>query len=116
MLMAAMIPILSNLTPKVTIPDIPTTPTRHPKPPLSPIPSPTSRLHACLTDFAHVKGIDLLSSESALAKLDLTPDIVPIVPVTRLCEVTSAVEGQIWKLQAFCREWSDRLEEKKRRT
>ena len=72
----------------------------------------TSELHACLADFARVKGINLLTSENALAELDLTPDIIPLVPVAHLHEVTSAIEGQIWKLQGF---WSDHLKEKKQR-
>jgi len=66
-------------------------------------------------DFLRIKDIDLTACEAALATLDLTPDIIHEVPVPRLCEVTGAVEGQLWKFQSFCREWTERLDEKKRR-
>ena len=116
--MAAMIPLISNLVPRSNnVPDAPTTPVRvrQEVSMISPIPSTTSELHTCLTDFARIKGIDLLANEAALLELDLTPDIIPVVPIARLCEVIGAVEGQVWKFQSFCREWSDRLEDKKRR-
>ncbi|KAJ7778022.1 hypothetical protein DFH07DRAFT_766239 [Mycena maculata] len=123
-LLAAMIPFLHNLAPKTdplkTPPRtalpvaFPTTP-KKPTVSLSPIPTRSSELHACLDDFLRLKGINLLEAESALAQLSLTPDIIAGVPVPRLCEITSAVEGHLWGLQAFCREWSSRLEEKKRR-
>ena len=61
------------------------------------------------------KGIDLTGTEAALMELELTSDIVSEVPVARLCEVMGAVEGRVWKFQIFCREWSARLEDKKRR-
>ena len=115
MLMAAMIPLLSHLTPQPSVTNAPVTPTCPPQitaPPSLPIPSITSELHTCLADFARVKGINLLTSENVLAELDLTPNIIPLVPVAHLHEVTSAIEGQIWKLQGF---WSDRLKEKKQR-
>jgi hypothetical protein len=45
--------------------------------------------------------------------LKLTPDIIPEVPVARLCEVTGAVEGRIRKFQAYCKVWNGRLDAKK---
>ena len=51
----------------------------------------------------------------ALKELELTPDIVADVPVARLCEVMSAVEGRVRKFQVFCKEWNVRLEDKRRR-
>ncbi|KAJ7822410.1 hypothetical protein B0H14DRAFT_3470812 [Mycena olivaceomarginata] len=83
--------------------------------PLSPIPSTSSELHVCLDDFLKLKSINLLEAESALAALSLTPEIIGQVPVERLRETTGAVEGHFWAFQAFCRQWSARLEEKKRR-
>ncbi|KAG6836198.1 hypothetical protein H0H93_010421 [Arthromyces matolae] len=80
--------------------------------PLSPMPEPGSELHACLKDFAVTKGIDLMACEEALAVRDLTPDIIPKVPVARLCDVTEVSEGRIIKLQLYCKEWQDRLETK----
>ncbi|EDR02051.1 uncharacterized protein LACBIDRAFT_332644 [Laccaria bicolor S238N-H82] len=81
--------------------------------PLSPIPTANSELRSCLSDFAEAKGIDLTACEEALTALDLTPDIIPDVPVQRLCDITHATEGQILKLHVFCRGWNARLEEKK---
>lgn len=45
--------------------------------------------------------------------LELTPDIIPEVPVTRLFEVTGAVEGRIRKLQSYCKDWNAHLLAKK---
>jgi hypothetical protein len=83
--------------------------------PLSPAPDTELELHACLGDFLRDKGIDLTGAETALMELELTPDIVTEVPVARLCEVMGAIEGRVRKFQVFCREWSARLEDKKRR-
>ena len=93
----------------------PVTPVRKARmsPPLSPIPTANSELRSCLSDFAEAKGIDLTACEEALATLDLTPDIIPDVPVQRLCDITHATEGQIFKFHVFCRGWNARLEEKK---
>ena len=93
----------------------PVTPVRkaHMSPPLSPIPMANSELRSCLSDFAEAKGIDLTACEEALATLDLTPDIIPDVPVQRLCDITHATEGQIFKFHVFCHGWNARLEEKK---
>ncbi|KAG6912395.1 hypothetical protein DXG01_014929, partial [Tephrocybe rancida] len=92
--MAAMIPLITSLTPKALVtPSVaPTTPPRPatlvpPPVPMSPIPSPSAELHTCLSDFGRVKGQDLSPVvEAALLELDLTPDIIPLVPVARLCE------------------------------
>ena len=117
-LMAALIAHLIPKPPATLIESsAPTTP-RKPKPlimpaPISPIPSRSAELHACLADFAKTEDVDLLHSEAALAALDLTPRIIPDVPVPRLIEVTGALEGHLWKLQAFCRSWTTRLAEKK---
>ena len=80
---------------------------------VSPLPDAGSELRSCLEDFARVKGIDLIQHEAVLARLDLTPDILPDVPITRLCELTGAVEGQLWKLQVYCKEWYTRLQKKR---
>lgn len=72
-----------------------------------------SELQACLSDFAEARGIDLTGCEDALSVLEFTPDVIPQVSVTRLCEVTGAAEGRVVKLQAFCKTWFARLEEKR---
>lgn len=123
MVLAAVLPLLQNFAPKAgllktpprsTLPvAFPTTPRKYG--PLSPLPTTSSELHVCLDDFLKLKGINLLDIESALAALSLTPDIIANVPVPRLLEITQAAEGHLWGFQAFCREWSGRLEEKKRR-
>jgi hypothetical protein len=117
--MAAMIPLITSLVskPAQTL-EPPVTP-RHMTnltEPVSPIPSPSSELHACLIDFARVKDINLLLSESVLMERGLTPDIIPKVPVPHLCDITGAVEGHIWKFQSFCCDWVEHLAEKKRLT
>lgn len=77
------------------------------------VPIPGEELHACLLAFKEEKGIDLIHVKSSLADLDLTPDILGRVPVSRLCAVTGAIEGQIWKFQAFATEWCAQLEAQK---
>jgi len=77
------------------------------------MPALTSELQVCLADFACIKNVDIMGSEPALTTLDLMPDIIPRVPVAHLCDVIGAVEGQIYKFQAFFRDWSECLEEKK---
>ena len=44
---------------------------------------------------------------------ELTPDIIPDIPVDHLCAITGAVEGQIRKFQAYCKIWNVRLGAKK---
>lgn len=51
--------------------------------------------------------------EDALLALKLTPDIIPLVPVDRLCSVTGAVKGRIRKLQVFCSQWEACLKDKR---
>jgi hypothetical protein len=58
-------------------------------------------------------GIDLMGCEDSLMVLELTPDIIPDVPVIRLCEVTGTVEGHIRKFQSYCKHWHARLVAKK---
>ena len=77
------------------------------------IPMPGEELHACLLAFKEEKGIDLTHIKSSLADLELTPDILGQVPVSRLCAVTGAIEGQVWKFQMFATEWSAQLEAQK---
>jgi hypothetical protein len=63
--------------------------------------------------FCRDNGIDIMAIESALTKLDLTPDVIPDVPVLHLCDVTGMVEGCAMKLQAYFREWYSCLDEKR---
>jgi hypothetical protein len=94
MLMAAFLPLLGNLSSKhvqslspiKAPPAVPKTPTHHT------LPSPC---------------------EDALLALKLTPDIIPLVPVDRLCSVTGAVKGRIRKLQVFCSQWEACLKDKR---
>jgi hypothetical protein len=81
--------------------------------PFSLAPNAGLELHACLEDFLTSKGIDLTGAETALMELELIPDIVSEVPITRLCEVMGAIEGCVQKFRVFCKERSARLEEKK---
>jgi hypothetical protein len=48
--------------------------------------------------------------------LEFTPDIIPDIPVARLCEITGAVEGRLRKFQTFCKDWNSRLLAKKAQT
>lgn len=136
-LMAAVVPILANtlqasfaasssssallsssvLAPPSVPPSAPSTPSRPRQtrePPLSPSPSPGMELDACVTDFLTTKGIDVFDATPRLHELDLTPDIINDVPVARLIEVMGLVEGQVRKFQRFCKEWVERLDEKRR--
>ncbi|KAH7903729.1 hypothetical protein BJ138DRAFT_1120100 [Hygrophoropsis aurantiaca] len=125
LMMAALVPlIVNNLTARQShssdsaevVPGQPTTPTRprqRAQPPLSPAPAVGFELHACITDFLKSKEIDLTESEPVLTQLELTPDILPEVPVTHLCELMNTVEGRVRKFQVFCKEWSARLEAKR---
>ncbi|KAJ7229586.1 hypothetical protein C8J57DRAFT_1251772 [Mycena rebaudengoi] len=117
-LLAAMLPIISNLSSKPSMTDpteraVPGTPMKATLAPLSPVPALGSELHACLTDFLWVKDIDILAAETSLSNLDLTPDIIPQVPMARLVEITGVIEGRLWKFQSFCRDWTDRCRGKK---
>ncbi|KAJ6473089.1 hypothetical protein C8R45DRAFT_835651 [Mycena sanguinolenta] len=120
-IVTALMPLLQGLAPQNKTPPrtvlpraFPTTP-RKPTSPISPIPTESSELHSCLEAFLKAKNINLLDAESALAAVGLTPDVIGDVPVNRLREITGAVEGHLWGLHAFAREWSARLAEKKRR-
>jgi len=124
MLLAAMIPLITDqlgrATPRATEATLnpPSTPLFHRReasPPLLPIPATGTEIQACLGDFLKAKGIDLSRAGDILADLDLTPDIISEVPVTRLCSVMDAVEGRVLKFQMFAREWNNRLQVKKRR-
>jgi hypothetical protein len=82
-------------------------------PPLSPTPVVGTEVDSCLQDFLAQKGIDLRDAKDVLTELDLTPDILSDVPVSRLCDLLGTVEGCALKLQAFFHVWSSRLELKK---
>ncbi|KAG6846921.1 hypothetical protein H0H93_011079 [Arthromyces matolae] len=71
-----------------------------------------TEIEACLRDFAKDKAIDMIGAGSTLRDLELTPDIIPQVPVARLCEITEAHEGRVLKLQQFCTQWQTRYEAK----
>ncbi|KAG6848074.1 hypothetical protein H0H93_003638 [Arthromyces matolae] len=79
---------------------------------LSSPPEPGMELDACLRDFAKAKNIDMTAAAPALQELDLTPDIIPKVPISRLCEVTEAREGRVMKFQQYCETWQTRFEAK----
>lgn len=98
-------------------PVMPSTPKKAKAPqsmPFSPLPTPSSMLHACLADFFLREGIDLTDSEGALGELRFTPAVIPRVALSRLIEVTGAVEGDAILFQAFCEKWLLRQEEKRR--
>lgn len=118
LLMAAMLPLLTNLTQKRTRSEsVSSTPPRRRQgmaiPALSPLPAAGSELHTCLCDFTEASGIDIMICEDTLMALELTPDIIPDVPVAHLCELTDIVEGRIRKFQAYCKTWNARLDLKK---
>ncbi|KAG1842365.1 hypothetical protein DFJ58DRAFT_732046 [Suillus subalutaceus] len=102
LLMAVMLPLLTK---HLTSPnhDAPST--------SSLVPTPATPSHVKNVP-SPMKGINLLASKTVLMDLELTPDIIPEVPVAHLCEVLSAVEGRIIKFQVFCKEWNARLEGK----
>lgn len=81
--------------------------------PSSPTPTTQEELHRFLLDLANVKKIDILGKEAALEALDLTPDIIPEIPLTRFCDLSGLVEGGALKVQKYAREWYMRLEEKR---
>ncbi|TDL14115.1 hypothetical protein BD410DRAFT_846335 [Rickenella mellea] len=126
LLLAAVIPLLTNLT----RPAIPTTPVR-PRvvstpgtptkskaaraslAPDSPAPAAGEELRQFLVDLQRVKSVDIQAKEAALAALDITPDIIPDIPVSRICELVGVTEGVGFKVQKFCRAWNACLEEKR---
>lgn len=120
-----MMPIAAMAMERMTAAALPPTPSpatepAHPieaavrHPPYSAVPI-GFELRACLDDFHKIKGIDFVPFHDALAGLDFTPDILPIVPLARLSQILdSAVEGKVLKLQAFAGKWNDRLEELRR--
>jgi len=135
LLMAAVIPLLTRLSEKrprspspsrqPAIQPSPSTPCRSKvgSLPFSPIPGRGSELRTCLSDFTEASGLDLTACEDTLMERELTPDIIPDVPVDHLCTITGAVEGRIWKFQVYCKRWNACLDakreehaEKRRRT
>lgn len=80
-----------------------------------PLPDKGAELHMCLVDMQHMEGIDLLQYEDALATEDFTPDILSMVAVKDLCELTGAVKGRMLKLQRFADKWTAALEKKRGR-
>ena len=118
--MVAVLPLITSQLANKSFP-LPTPPVTPPKlavavnppTPLSPELNQELELHACIGDFLKVKGIDLSASEDALMELELMPDIITNVPVSRLCEVTGVVEGCIHKFQVFCKTWNAHQEKKR---
>ncbi|KAI0794060.1 hypothetical protein C8Q74DRAFT_1365587 [Fomes fomentarius] len=80
----------------------------------SPLQPDDNELHQFLVALLAKKDIDLLACESQLAALDFTPDILPVVEVSQLKEVTGATDGKLIKMQLFAKEWTKRQEEKRR--
>ncbi|KAJ7724818.1 hypothetical protein DFH07DRAFT_1003564 [Mycena maculata] len=125
LLLAAMLPLITNLhkpasgEPPVTPPRAntaaatPEAPKKTVAPPMSPFAEPGSELHVCLLDFLKHKKIDLLHLEMVFSELELTPDIITEVPMARLREISGMVEGRLWKFKIFCRDWTERLDEKR---
>ncbi|TFK80000.1 hypothetical protein K466DRAFT_504633 [Polyporus arcularius HHB13444] len=130
LVMAALLPLITNqltaaaqgavpLAAAQPAVSAPSTPRRRqaqpPAVPVSPSPAVGTELHTCIGDFLKAKGIDVSDAEPALADLELTPDIVNEVPIARLCDVMSCVEGRGRKFQVFCRDWAARVEDKRQR-
>lgn len=121
LLMAAFVPLLQNManmqTPGAGLSSqaMPSTPKhrRIASPPLSPLPEHHTDLHSCLLDFLNKQGVDFLVYEESLAEKRLTPDILGKIPAERLCTITGAVEGDVWKLREFATEWQARLLKKR---
>lgn len=121
MLIAAMVPLLTSLVDCNSVavaapssgPSMSATAASSLKRPLSPASDIGNELNDCLRAFKDAKGINFMSHKDILLSLDLTPDILPDVPVTRLCQITGAVEGRIMKFQAFCKAWNARNDEKR---
>jgi hypothetical protein len=123
--MAAVIPLLTRLSEKrarspspsrqPVIQPSPSTPCRSKvrSLPFSPIPGCGSELRACLSDFTEASGLDLTTCEDTLMERELTPDIIPDVPVDHLCAITGVVEGRIRKFQVYCKRWNARLDAKR---
>ncbi|KAG1758075.1 hypothetical protein EDD22DRAFT_957266 [Suillus occidentalis] len=84
--------ITSQLTPKATLE--PSTSTRHchqAPGPISPVPATGTEIHSCLSAFLESHDVNLLDSEDVLSSLELTPDVIADVPVTRLCNLFNVV-------------------------
>lgn len=90
-----------------------TSPRSSPPPPPSPIPAKANELHECLVALRNQEDIDLLQHEEALAAEDYTPDVLSLVSVNDLCDLTGAVKGRVLKLQRFAAKWCAVLEKKK---
>lgn len=74
----------------------------------SPVALMGDELHTCLVAFKHAKAIDLLDKETVLSENDLTPDIIPKLPLARLQELIALSEGTALKFQVYCEEWYKR--------
>ncbi|KAF5370678.1 hypothetical protein D9758_002058 [Tetrapyrgos nigripes] len=85
-----------------------------PSPTSSPVSSPSKvnpelefLLSKCLETFFLKHRIDLREAQAALQEVHFTPDIIPKVSITRLCEVTKCPEGKAIQFQSFCQGWVD---------
>lgn len=126
LLMAATVSVLQNslsgnqVTPpqrnQVPVPETPARPrtrTNIPSSPISPIPSSSGELHTFLADLKQSRGLDFTSVESLFKQREFTPDIIPSVHMTTLCELTGAPEGRVLKMIEFAKCWNARLFRKK---
>jgi len=66
-----------------------------------------------LCDFLEAYGINLAACEDILMQRELTLDIIPDISVDHLCTITGAVEGRIWKFQAYCKFWNACIDAKR---
>ncbi|KAG1852273.1 hypothetical protein DFJ58DRAFT_661317 [Suillus subalutaceus] len=105
-LIMAIMPLITGMSQKHLRSPSLTRSTCHASIQLSPLPASGSELHACLCDFTEATDIDLASCEDSLVVMEFTPDIIPDIPVARLCEIMGVVEGHLRKLQMFCKDWN----------
>lgn len=112
-----MLPILQNLSMPARTPVTPrpSTPVK-PKAAFtftSPMPLHVDLLRKCLTHFERAHHIPVQNACEVLSGRAITPDLVPRMPLARLCELTDMLEGHAMRLQEFCSEWVQAFEERR---
>jgi hypothetical protein len=135
-LLMAFLPLVTALTQRQGDAHPPTTPTRkrtrnesltpsghasrrsYAAPPSSPAPAVEDELQLCLDAFGNTKSVSTDLIDAAFDGLSLkgyTPDVLEVISIDHLAELTGFSEGRAAALMKFAREWSSKIDQKRAR-
>jgi hypothetical protein len=90
----------------------------HVAPPSSPAPAVEDELRLCLDAFGSAKSVSTDLVDAAFDGLNskgYTPDVLEVISVNHLAELTGFSEGRAAALMKFAREWSSKMDQKRAR-